>query len=158
MQLIWHYIQVQGPLQGHILWKRWRHRVHPTPTVIASWLWILCLLRNTTRLAEKITFESKHACKWGEPFIRMDHDECQLWFHPEHVSSKLKYLPTCAVSMRHYLQIKTKRQESVSLDRKVKCSLLSSHAPIKYLTPTSKAKQLKLATQEHKCMKRRLKK
>ena len=112
----------------------------------------LCLPRNTTRLGWKITLESKHVRKWGKPFIRVYHDQCQLWFHPEHVSSKLRYLPTCTkcASLRHYLQTETKKQELVSPDRKAKHSLPSSHARIKYPTPTSKAKWLKLATQERK--------
>ena len=110
-------------------------------------------------MIEKITFDSKHARKWGEPFARVDHDECQLWFRSENVSSKQRYLPpTCekCTSLRGYLQTEIKRRSLVSSDQKAKHILPSSHTALKHLTPTSKAKRLKLVTEERRAMKKKI--
>ncbi len=105
-----------------------------------------------------VTFESRHVRKWMDPFNRVDHQQCQLWFRPANVSHNLKYPPTCdkCTKLRHYLVNEVSRQATVTPERKAKRTLPSSRCPIKYLTPGSRMRRIKLIRHERFHMKRKL--
>lgn len=83
-------------------------------------------------------------------FNRVDHEQCQLWFRPAKVPHNLKYPPTCekCAKLRNYLRKEVSRRATVTPERKAKRVSSSSRCPVKYLTPRSKMKRMKLIQQE----------
>ena len=85
--------------------------------------------------------------RWGFPFNRVDHKNCELWIPMPKVSGKWRHLPTCTncVKLASYLNFEERRKASITPTRKRKRQSPSSNYPISLLSPTSVTKRLKIA-------------
>ena len=89
---------------------------------------------------------AKSIRKWGFPFNRVDHKNCQLWLPKPELSKKWNHSPTCNKCMElfSYLRRETRRKAAITPTRKRKRLSPSSNYPVSHLTPTSRMKRLTL--------------
>ena len=100
------------------------------------------------------TIQSKNTRKWGLPFGRVDHYDCLLWFQP---LRKAEVNRCCqCTKLLHYLQSEIKRRKRVTVEQKALRTLPSSHCPVKYLSPASFSKRVKLLQHEKQVLKKQV--
>lgn len=89
---------------------------------------------------------TKSVRKWGFPFHRVDHKNCQLWLPIPVMSKKWSHSPTCAkcTSLFSYIRKETRRKAAITPTRKRRRVSPSSNYPVSHLTPVSRMKRLTL--------------
>lgn len=103
------------------------------------------------QVRERVNFECKSARKWGFPFQRTDHVECQLWFQAQ-LTPRLQLEPMCrkCKTLHKYLQKMLRRRAAVTPTRKAKRALPSSRCPLKYLSPATRRLRQSRTHQEYR--------
>ena len=91
--------------------------------------------------------ERKSVRKWGLPFNRTDHKDCQLWFVCE--ARETSRCPKCT-KMSYYLRQQIKKRAMLSPEQKLKRTLPSSKCPYRALSPASARKRLQKVRQTKK--------
>ncbi len=98
----------------------------------------------------QLTFECKNARKWGFPFNRIDHTQCELWYHVHTDLGRIKREPTCekCSQLLRYCKVQLKRRAKVTPAQKAKRTLPSSTCNLRYLSPASKRVRLQRRSME----------
>ena len=81
--------------------------------------------------------------RWGFPFNRVDHKNCQLWLPMPRLSRKWKHPPTCVncTQLFNYLLKESRRKASITPSHKRKRLLPSYNYPVSPCSVTTLARK-----------------
>jgi len=102
----------------------------------------------------EVRFKNKHLHEWGEPFNRLDLDNCEIWHIPNNnkqlASSPLYNACKPCKQLHHDIQQLARRATNNSDAKKQARTSVSSNFGLKYLSPTSQKCRVTRNIQERK--------
>ena len=106
-----------------------------------------------------MSFNTKSARIWGCPFGRVDHIDCPMWLMaiPATGSSSLG-IQRCekCTNLMYYIVREAKKRREVTPEQKTARVQVSSHYPMKYLSPASLQLRREHISRERKFLKRKV--